>query len=264
MKMKEIEANKKAWGLLSKDQYERFKGELQNNDSSLGVIIEKELGNITGKTLIHLQCNTGADSIKLARKGAIVTGVDLVPENIFYAKKLAHDCHITNIEFIESDIMELQEKHTTKYDIVFTSEGAIGWLPDLRKWAQTIRKLLKDDGFFYILDSHPFFLMFDESQFKNNELCLKYPYFIKDPEYNDIIGGYASYPKKGENYFWMYTVSEIINSLIHAGLTIEYFNEYDCLYYNNGGMEKDNEEKWHYPFFDGKIPFEFSLKARVR
>jgi 2-polyprenyl-3-methyl-5-hydroxy-6-metoxy-1,4-benzoquinol methylase len=131
--MKEVEANKKAWGLLSRDHYEHFKKSLKEKNSILNSIIEEELGDICGKSIIHLQCNTGADTISLARKGAIVTGVDLVPENAFYAKKLSQELNINNIDFIESDIMEFKEKHNKKYDMVFTTEGVLHWLPDLNK-----------------------------------------------------------------------------------------------------------------------------------
>jgi len=71
--MKEIEANKIAWGALAKDHYEHFKKLLQEKISLLRNVIENELGDISGKTIIHLHCNTGADTISLARKGAIVT-----------------------------------------------------------------------------------------------------------------------------------------------------------------------------------------------
>lgn len=94
---------------------------------------------------MHLQCNTGADSICLAKLGAKVTGVDLVPENIVAAKKLAHELGIDKVDFFECDIMELKEKHHEKYDIVFTSEGALIWLPNKKKWAETIAQLLKKD-----------------------------------------------------------------------------------------------------------------------
>lgn len=261
--MKETEANKTAWGLMAKDQYERFLKELQDKKTALSSIIEKELGEISGKSIIHLQCNTGADSVLLARKGAVVTGVDLAPENIFYAKKLSSELGIQNINFIESDIMEFRETHNKKYDMVFTTEGVLTWLPDLNKWAETIACLLKENGTLYVLDSHPFYMVFDGDRLKENKLEIKYPYFVREPEHNEVIGDYTLKPKKGENYEWMYKVSDIINSLIKAGLTIESFNEYDTLYYNSGGMEKSNNGQYHYPFFDTKIPFTFSLKARL-
>lgn len=86
------------------------------------------------KKILHLQCNTAADSIHLARKGAIVTGVDLVPENIYYAKKLTEDFGLYNVEFVESDVLKLMDVHLGEYDIVMTTDGVLGWLPDLNKW----------------------------------------------------------------------------------------------------------------------------------
>jgi SAM-dependent methyltransferase len=262
--MQEIEANKQAWSLLAKDHYEVFRQRLRENQSTLSEIIHRELVDIRGKTLIHLQCNTGADTISLARLGAVVTGVDLVPDNIRYARQLADECGVTNATFIEADLMEFMDLHDKTYDIVFTSEGVIGWLPDLAKWAKTIRHLLRDDGFLYVLDSHPFYLVFDEERLKARELAVRYPYFVKRPDRFTTIGGYASTPKAGENYFWMYTVSEIINSLIQAGLCIEFLNEYDTLFFDAGGMEKAENGEYCYADMRGQLPFTFSLKATVR
>jgi len=262
--MKEIEANKKAWNLLAEDHYHRFKAALQNEDSLINDIITKELGNISGKSLIHLQCNTGADTISLARIGATVTGVDLAPDNIYYARKLAIDFGITEAKFIESDIMLLETSHHEKYDIVFTSEGVIGWLPDLKKWARTIKSLLKDDGFFYMNEIHPYFLTLDEEKLSHHEVSIKYPYFIKKPDVSDTIGGYASDAKVAKNYFWMYTVSDIINALIEAGLIIEFFNEFDTLCYSLQGMDEIKKGLYQFPYFKDKFPFHFSLKATVR
>jgi len=261
--MKEIEANKIAWGSLAKDHYEHFKKLLQENNSLLRNVIENELGDVSGKKIIHLHCNTGADTISLARKGAIVTGVDLAPENIFYAKKLSDELNIKNIDFFVSDTMELMDNHNKKYNMVFTTEGAIHWIPDLKKWGETIAYLLNENGILYLSDSHPFYFIFDEDKFKENKLEIKYPYFIREPEYNEYIGGYVSEPKKSENYGWMYTISDIINPLIKAGLTIEYFNEFDRLCFDLGGMKKDENGDYFYPFFEKKLPFMFSLKARL-
>jgi len=228
--MKEIEANKHAWGQISRDHYDNFKKLLNEGEHQLNVHIRNELGDLSGKKVIHLQCNTGADTILLARMAASVVGVDLVPDNILYAKKLAEDFNIKNIGFIESDIMEFMEKHNEKYDVVFVSEGAIGWLPDLKKWGRTIRHLLKDDGFFYMFEGHPFFDMMDTEKLADNITEIKYPYFSKVPDADDSIGGYASETKHAVNYYWMHTVSDIINSLTFAGLHIEYFNEYKELF----------------------------------
>ena len=262
--MKEIDSNKHAWSQISEDHYHSFKKLLSEGEHQLNSYIKDELGSLDGKKLIHLQCNTGADTILLAQMAEYAVGVDLVPDNILYAKKLANDFNITNINFIESDIMKLTEKHNEKYDVVFVSEGAIGWLPDLKKWGKTVRHLLKDDGFLYIFEGHPFHMMLDESKLADNVMDVKYPYFGKEPDIDDSIGGYATAWADGvKAYFWMYTVSDIINSLTSAGLHIEYFNEFAEFMCDMGGMKNVGGGLWNYDFNDGKFPMSFSLKASV-
>ena len=197
----------------------------------------------------------------LAQKGAFVTGVDLVPDNIFYAKKMAEELDIKNINFMEYDVMELKEKHQKKYDMVFTSEGVLCWLPDLNRWAETIKHLLNENGFLYLLDNHPFYMALDEEKLKENKLEIKYPYFMREPAIEDEMLDYVSNKKMGINYGWMYKVSDIINPLVKAGLKIEYFNEYNSLYYDLGGIESSSNT--YFPFFNTKVPFTFSLKARL-
>ncbi len=263
--MKEIESNKHAWSQISEDHYFTYKKSLLEGRHQLNTYIKNEIGDLSGKKVIHLQCNTGADTILLARMAESAVGVDLVPDNVFYAKKLAEDLNITNVQFIESDIMEFMEKHNEKYDVVFVSEGAIGWLPDLNKWAKTIRHLLKDDGYFYMFDSHPFFMMFNTEKLPKEVLEIQYPYFGKIPDVDDSIGGYASETKHGvQAYFWMHTISKLVNSLTSAGLHIEFLNEFKENFFNAGGMEKVGETGlFNYDYNSDKFPMSVSIKATV-
>jgi len=262
--MKEIESNKHAWGQISQDHYFHFKKALIEGSLQFNKHIQSELGDLSGKRIIHLQCNTGADTILLAKMCTSAVGVDLVPDNILYARKLAEDLGVSNVNFIESDIMEFMEKHNEKYDVVFVSEGAIGWLPDLKKWGKTIRHLLKDDGYFYIFESHPIVMMFDENKLPEKITEIEYPYFGKKPDLDDSIGGYASEVKHGvEAHFWMYTVSDIINSLTSAGLHIEYFNEFQENFFDAGGCKSVGNGLYNYDYNKGLFPQSFSLKASV-
>lgn len=262
--MDKVEQNKKAWGLLSEDHYHHYKRQFEEDKYQFNPIVQRELGDVSGKKILHLQCNTGADSMVLAKMGAVVTGVDLVSDNIYFAGKLAKDLGIENANFVASDIMELMETHEGKYDIVFTSDGAIGWLPDLVKWAKTIRHFLKDDGFFYAHDAHPLFLALDEEKIKMGITEIKYPYFKQEPDEEDSIGGYATEAKKAKNYFWMYTISGLVNSLAGAGLSIEFFNEHDRCGPGMGGTMPDSEGLFYYPPLQNALPLTFSLKARPR
>jgi len=259
-----VSANKKSWATLAQDHYETFKSKLLANESTLSQTQIQELGDIAGKKLMHLQCNTGADTLSLARMGAKVTGVDLVPENIHFARRLAADCGVDDARFIESNVLEIMEKHDEKYNIVFTTEGVLCWLPDLFLWARNIRHLLADDGFLYVLDGHPFFMVWDEE--KLPDLVVKYPYFQKTADQEQWIGGYAAEPREAVNYSWMYTIGEIVNALSQAGLHIEWIHEFDWLYYELSAekQSKNGNGGWVYPEHKGGLPFTFSLKATIR
>lgn len=260
-----IEANKRAWATIAHDHYQNYFKRLSEGASTLDRTERQELGDIRGKKVIHLQCNTGADTISLARLGAAeVTGVDLVPENVQYARQLAADLGVTNVRFIEANVLELMDRHQEKYDVVYTTQGVLCWLPDLYQWARTVRHLLADNGFFYLLDSHPFFMIFDED--KLPELEVKYPYFMKNPDEEEWIGGYASESKPATNYSWMYTLGEIVTALSQAGLHIEWLHEFDWLYYQLSWEQHvpDGAGHWVFPEYRDKLPFTFSLKAVVR
>jgi SAM-dependent methyltransferase len=263
--VKEIESNKDAWSKISEDHYHTFKESLMKGTHQLNEYIQNEIGGLSGKRIIHLQCNTGADTFVLAKTASFVTGVDLVPENIYYANRLAVELGYDNVNFIESDVMTLSEVHDEKYDIVFTSEGVLGWLPDLQVWARTVRKLLKDSGFLYVFDSHPFFLSFDESKLDKDIYEIKYPYFGKKPDIEDSIGGYASEVKHGvKAYFWMHPIAELINALAQEGLHIEFFNEFPENFFNSGNMEPSEKTGlFQYQNNADKYPMSFSLKASV-
>ncbi len=261
--MKEVDANRQAWSLLTQEHYEHYLEILKKEQYKINPDILSELGDISGKRVIHLQCNTGADTISLARMGAaMVTGVDLVTENVEAAKKMASELGVTNVGFIASDIMELSKIHFEKYDIVFTTEGALIWLPDKNLWAKTVAGLLNKGGFLYVCDAHPFYYTFDEEDFAQGRLTVAYPYFKDTPDSGSTIGGYAAEPKEAENYSWMYTVSIIINNLIQAGLSIEFFNEHEWYMCDSGNMERVGDN-YYSRYFRGKIPMMFSVKARL-
>ncbi len=262
--MKEIDANRKAWGLIAREHYETFSLALREGRHRLNAHILRELGDIRGRKLIHLQCNTGADSILLAGMGAEVTGVDLVPENIRCARRMAKELGVENVRFIASDVLKLRERHGERYDIVFTSEGVLGWIPDLRAWGAVARSLLKDDGFLYVFDSHPFFMMFDETRLGREEYVIKYPYFRREPDLEESIGGYAAKVHHGvEAWFWTHRVSDIVDTVAGNGMHLEFFHEFPENFWNAGGDMTclPAESLYVYPHNRDSYPMSYSLKA---
>ena len=210
----------------------------------LNSILKEELGDISGKSIIHLRCNIGDNTILLSQMGAaLAVGVDDNAECLLKAKKLSEEFGIHNTKFIESNIVELKENHNEKYDIVFTTEVNPILLHDIDEWAETIRHLLKENGVLYLRDLHPFCSIL---KLNKGKLEVKNPYFSKYFKYTDVTGSY--------------TISEIINSLINVGLTIEFFNEFDA-FYRDFFLEDSIGEQF---LNKQKIPFLFSLKAKLK
>ncbi len=228
--------------------------------NSLNEIELNLLGNIKGKTILHLQCHFGQDSISLSRLGAIVTGVDLSDKAIESAKQIAKDTNSnSNAKFISSDIYDLPNHLNEKFDVVFTSYGTIGWLPDLDKWAKIISQFLKPDGKFVFVEFHPVVWMFNDN-FDN----IDYRYFNSGAIIETKNGTYADRNAEiTQSYvMWNHGLSEVINSLISNDLEIISLNEFDYSPYNcfNKTIEVE-PRKFRIEHLNNKIPMVFSLKA---
>lgn len=118
-----------------------------------------ELGDVDGKSLLHLQCHIGTDTLAWVHHGAEVTGADFSEEAISVARELSERLHLT-ATFVCAEITDLPELMHRRYDLVYTSYGVLNWLPDVTPWAQAIAKLLKPGGCFYVADTHPLVGMF--------------------------------------------------------------------------------------------------------
>ena len=195
--------------------------------SSLHSIELEELGDVAGKTLLHLQCHFGKDTLSWARLGATVTGADFSERAISYARALSADIGVP-ATFVLSDILELPNVLAGQFDIVFTSYGAISWLPDIKRWAAVVAHFLKPGGTFYMAEFHPFAYTLENSK-EDPELRLTYQYFYSEqPLRFETQGSYAAPDAdyRGVEYSWSHTLGDIITSLISAGLRIEFLHEF--------------------------------------
>jgi SAM-dependent methyltransferase len=184
-----------------------------------------ELGDVSEKSLLHLQCHFGLDTLAWARRGAQVTGVDLSEKSIALARSLSQELNIA-AEFIYSDIYQLPNRLLREFDIVFTSYGVLHWLRDLHRWGKIIAHFLKPNGIFYMVEDHPTFRMFATEE--GTKIKLANPYFFSEiPNRVEATGSYAT-DNQGEKvsfYIWNHGIADVINALINAGLTIEFFHE---------------------------------------
>lgn len=218
------------------------------------------LGDISGKKILHLQCHFGQDSISLARMGAEVTGVDLSNEAIDRANELAKQCDV-NCRFIESDVYSLRTLLDEEFDMVFTSYGVIGWLPDIDKWASVIAHFLKPEGKLVFVEFHPVVWMYDDD-FNG----VSHRYFNSDPIIETETGTYAdrSANISSEYVMWNHGLSEVITALLDKGMRIDQMNEYDYSPYNcfNGTVEIETD-KYRIEKLGNKIPMTYSICATL-
>lgn len=219
----------------------------------------EELKNVKGKTMLHLMCHFGMDTLSWARKGAIATGVDLSDDSIKLAKKLSREIK-TPATFICSDIYDLPNVLDKKFDIVYTSYGVLCWVKNIKKWAKLINQYLKPGGTFYIIELHPF------AGILSTDFKLEYKYFQHGPFIDDSSGTYTDWNSdevQGETYEWNYTLGQVITALIDVGLKIEFVHEFPYSMYDQfpGFMEKNKEGQWVLKDKKIQIPLLFSLKA---
>ena len=114
----------------------------------------REVGDVRGKSLLHMQCHFGLDTMSWARMGAKVTGVDFSDEAIKLARSISGELKIP-ARFVQSNIYDAPDVVHEQFDIVFTSYGALCWLPDITRWAQVAASFVKPGGFFYMAEFHP-------------------------------------------------------------------------------------------------------------
>ncbi|MBI1225557.1 MAG: methyltransferase domain-containing protein [Bacteroidetes bacterium] len=260
-----FEQNRKIWNdrvetHLKSDFYDHTS--FMAGKSSLTEIEANALGDVNGKTLLHLQCHFGQDSLSWARQGALVTGIDFSENAIETAKQINDELGL-NARFLNSDVYQLPEVLSGKFDIVFSTFGAIPWLPDLEKWADVVSHFLKPGGIFYLAEFHPTFYLFN---FENHKV--EYGYFTEGKPYSEEISGtyadrYAGV--QGLEHFWNHSLSEVMSPLLKNGLQVLDFQEFDFSPYNCfPNMVEREPGRFCWGNFGVRIPHIFSLKMQKR
>ena len=264
---KAMEANSRNWNervpIHAASAFYDVEGFKEGKSSLLSIELD-ELGDVAGKSLLHLQCHFGMDTMSWARLGAKVTGVDFSEEAIALARSLSEELDI-DARFVLSNVYDLPQvpDGPGQYDVVFTSYGVLCWLPDLERWAQVIAHFLRPGGTVYIVGGHQAGLIYDDRE-GVTELKVDGPYF-PTPEPMRFEAG-PSYTGEAstttETYEWAHPISEVLNSVISAGLTVEFLHEFPFAGYQVYPMMKRGEDGWwRLPEHQESVPLLFSLKA---
>jgi SAM-dependent methyltransferase len=215
--------------------------------STLRPIELEELGDVAGRSLLHLQCHFGLDTLSLARLGAGVTGVDFSEPAIAAARSLSAELGL-QARFLCSDVYELTRVLHEQFDVVFTSYGVLCWLPDIPEWARVVARFLRPGGTFVIVDGHPMAACFEEV---DGRMDVAHPLFQREPFEVVSTGTYAdagAVLPAVRNYQWSWTVAGMVSALIDAGLRVERLRELpvDC-WQRFPSMTLDERGWWRLP-----------------
>lgn len=259
-----ISINRTHWdvvtpGHVDSDFYdvESFKAGRDTIDS-----VEADLvGDVGGRSLLHLQCHFGLDTMSWTRRGASATGVDFSEVAIAAASSLATDLNL-NTRFRVGNVLDLNLGE--EFDLVFTSHGVLGWLPELRAWGETVARHLKPGGRLVLVDSHPVLWVFDDERI-DGEMRIRYDYFSREALTFEETGSYANPDGPVTRTIErLHPMEDVLEALISAGLTITGFREYDHVGWQAlPHMERDDDGWWRLPAGTPRIPLMFSVTATL-
>lgn len=233
-------------------------------------IERREVGDVAGKSLLHMQCHFGLDTMSWTRLGARAVGVDFSSEAIALARSLNAELGL-GTRFVECDVYDLPQVLHEEFDVVYTAMGVLCWLPDMARWAQVAARLVKPGGIFYVFDSHPLLSMFAGHRGAPaqgaglSHLRVTHPYFPQ-PDGLRFKGGQPSYtggePIAADTHEWPHSVSEVIGAVQDAGLTLRRFHEFPVNCHRAlPGMRQDDDGYWRFPPPHNLLPQTFSLLA---
>ncbi|MEU2484974.1 class I SAM-dependent methyltransferase [[Kitasatospora] papulosa] len=224
-----------------------------------------EVGDVTGRTLLHLQCHIGLDTLSWARHGAAhVVGLDFSGPAVETARGLARSLELPadRAAFVGADVYDAaQAVPDSSYDIVYTGLGALNWLPDVTRWAEVAASLVAPGGFLYLAEFHPFTDCLDDE----TGSTVTYDYFSREAWVDDSPGTYADLDAvtvHNRSVEWQHPVGEVVSALAAAGLRIEFLHEHDAsLFPRYQVLKRGGDGYYRFPSDRPRIPMMYSIKA---
>jgi len=233
-------------------------------EDSLHAVEAAELGDISGKRVLHLQCHIGRDTLCLARRGATVTGLDFSNSALDVARRLSEETGL-KADFVQGTVDQAPDLTPGPFDLVFTTWGTICWLPDMAIWAKVIASVLAAGGELYFADCHPAFSVLEEVAGR-----LTPAYDFQTPAEQPLqfadqttYTGDPTILSHQATREWIHSLSAVIGGLIDAGLTITMFREHDVLPWRGLPiLVPASDRLWRLPEGYPRIPLSYSLRAK--
>lgn len=253
-----ISGNREAWNIASLHHQKAMAdtwidGFKKPGYTTFDELDQKVFSSISfkGKSVFQAPCNNGREILSFINMGATEgVGFDISDENITFSNKLKHNSGI-EAEFIRTDVYAIPESYNNRFDIGVITVGSISWMPDLLKYFELYRRLLKANGRIFIYEMHPLTMVFPYTFKPNSEIVVDTGYFTKDvliSDYSLDYYGRVEY-KSPPQYNFQHTMAEIIQTLIDLKFSLTEFEEFP---HDIGGGHE---------YLHGKIPLSYKLSA---
>ncbi|GAA4941740.1 SAM-dependent methyltransferase [Nonomuraea thailandensis] len=217
-----------------------------------------EVGDVAGRSLAHLQCHLGLDTLSWARLGAEVTGLDFSDAAIEQARSIAAECGVP-ARFVTADVYDAPRALGETYDIVYTGIGALVWLPDLTRWAETVAALLKPGGFLYLAEFHPFTNVLDD----DTGTRVTHDYFDRKPQIWDYPSSYTGGQslEHQTSVQFEHGLGDVVSAVAAAGLRLEFLHEHDHTLFRRFTDLVEAGGCYRRPEGVPRVPLMYSLRA---
>jgi len=266
----ELSANRRNWDARTPIHVSSaFYGIAERHPTSWFAPFEwRDLGQLRGREIVHLQCHLGAETMAFALKGAHTTGLDFSGVAVREAQRIAREAALA-IKYVHADVYDAAEALGAEgFDIVYTGKGALCYLPDLKAWAQTVASLLKPGGFLYLVEFHPLLNALGPVQKPglSDELVILHDYLGgRGAVERDSTHSYTDGPPLAEDtlhYEWAHGVGEVVTAVVQAGLVVESLTETDLLPWRRWQMmTRVANDWWAMPESEPRFPVMYGLKA---
>ncbi|QZX98487.1 class I SAM-dependent methyltransferase [Halobaculum rubrum] len=219
-----------------------------DGESALLPVQRREVGDVTGDSLLDLQCSIGTRTLSWARAGATVTGVDISGESVRVARELAAAAGLTDdATFVRANVYDLPgaipEAPDGGYDTVVSNFGVLCWLPDLDRWAEVVAESLTPGGTFHLAEHHPIATALSDDLGDGaaaGDISVEHPYFSTDEPVAD-----------GDTHKWTHGLGEILTALVGAGIDLQHVHEHSFSPIRRSeAMVEDDEGSWRFEGHD--------------
>ncbi|MCK9928412.1 class I SAM-dependent methyltransferase [Frankia sp. Mgl5] len=219
-----------------------------------------EVGDVSGKRLVHLQCHIGLDSLSWAARGASVVGLDFSVPAVEAAQAIAAEVK-AGARFVAADVYEAVEALGGEtFNVVYTGLGALCWLPDLTRWARVVERLLAPGGFLYLVEFHPFAHTLDDATGRT----VAFDYFDEGPHVWTDPGSYAdpaAATRKNTTVQYEHRLGSVISAVAGAGLRIDFLHEHDMTLFRQFASLVRGSDGFRLREGLPRVPLMYSLRA---